>query len=344
MADEDNHLLRDALIFGKSFEICYIDADGKQRMKVLDPRECIPIYTADLDEELLAVIRFYTTGSSNLDVENDYFIDVYTDDMVRHYSSNSGYSSMNLITEEPNYYSMVPITVFPLNQEEESIFNQIMGLQDAYNTLISSSVDDFEAFADAYMVVNGVELTQEQVQMIRENRIFNFFGDVPGSVDYLTKDIKTTQIENLLDRIDTKIHTVSNCPDFTDEAFGTSSGIAMKYKLLGFENAAGTIEKKMTKALQRRIELFASIISLTGGEDIWRDVKIVFHRNLPTDISETISEVNGLRGLVSDRTLLSQLDFVDDVDKELDLIKAQKQESVDLYGFNLDKEFDEEDE
>lgn len=341
MADEDTHLLRDALIFGKAFEICYIDEEGKQRMRVLDPRQCIPIYKADLNEDLLAVIRFYSTGNSQVDVENNYFIEVYTDAWVRKYSSNSGYSAMNLLEDRPNYYSMVPITVFPLNQNEESIFNQIITLQDAYNNLISASVDDFQAFADAYMVVNGVELTEEQVQQVRENRIFNFYGDVPGSVEYLTKDIKTTQIENLLDRIDTKIHTVANCPDFTDESFGTSSGIAMKFKLLGFENAAGVIEKKMTKALQRRIELFASIISLTGGEEIWRDVKITFHRNIPTDVSETVSEVNSLRGLVSDRTLLSQIEFVDDVDKELDLVKAQKQELKDLYGFNVEENAEE---
>ena len=36
---EDNELLRNALIFGKSFEINYVDEDAKQRFKVLDSRE-----------------------------------------------------------------------------------------------------------------------------------------------------------------------------------------------------------------------------------------------------------------------------------------------------------------
>lgn len=40
---EDNEYLRNALIFGKSYEINYIDEEARQRFKVLDSRECIPI-------------------------------------------------------------------------------------------------------------------------------------------------------------------------------------------------------------------------------------------------------------------------------------------------------------
>jgi hypothetical protein len=35
---EDSELLKQALIYGRSFEINYIDEDGKQRFKVLDTR------------------------------------------------------------------------------------------------------------------------------------------------------------------------------------------------------------------------------------------------------------------------------------------------------------------
>ena len=51
-------------------------------------------------------------------------------------------------------------------------------------------------------------------------------------------------------------------PDFSDESFGTQSGIAMKMKLLGMENKAQAIENTMRKALQKRFELITSILSL----------------------------------------------------------------------------------
>ena len=54
------------------------------------------------------------------------------------------------IGTEPHPYGQVPVTVFSLNADEVPIFYKIMSLQDAYNTLLSSEVDDFEAFCDAY--------------------------------------------------------------------------------------------------------------------------------------------------------------------------------------------------
>ena len=89
----------------------------------------------------------------------------------------------------------------------------------------------------------------------------------------------------------------------------------------------------MVKALQKRIELICDILHLTGGEEVWRDVEIVVGRNLPVNYDELVALVNSLRGVVSDKTLLSLLPFVTDVDAELDALAEQKAESMELYGF-----------
>ena len=333
-------MLKNALIFGKSFELMYIDEDGQQRFRELDPRECIDIYYNDLGQDLAAVIRWY--ASDNISMSPSYYVELYTQSAVFVYKSDNSLASFQLLDERPNYYNQVPITIFKLNEEEISIFDRIIGLQDAYNTLLSSSIDDFEAFCDAYLVLEGFDTDEDTVKLMKQNRVMV----IPqgGSASYLIKDIKTQQIENLLDRIDEKIHTISNCPDFSDEAFGTASGIAMKYKLLGFENAASAIEKRMMMALQRRIELICSILYLTGGEDMWRDIQIVFTRNLPNDVSETVNEVNSLRGLVSDKTLLAQLPFITDVDAELEALQEQKEANMELYNFGTSEVDDDGDE
>jgi SPP1 family phage portal protein len=62
----------------------------------------------------------------------------------------------------------------------------------------------------------------------------------------------------------------------------------MRYKLVGFENVASSIVANMTKALQRRIELICEILTLTGGEEMWRDVNITFTRNLPVNTLEAV--------------------------------------------------------
>jgi SPP1 family phage portal protein len=185
-----------------------------------------------------------------------------------------------------------------------------------------------------------MDTDEETVKMMKQNRVMVM--PEGGSASFLTKNVQTQQIESLLDRIDEKIHTIANCPDFSKAEFGTASGIAMRYKLLGFENTASAIEKRMMMALQRRIELICSILYLTGGEDMWRDIQILFTRNLPTDVNETITEVNALRGLVSDKTLLAQLPFITDVDAELEAVQEQKQANMELYNFGSEVEDDDE--
>lgn len=339
---EDSELLKQALIYGRSFEINYIDEDGKQRFKVLDTRQCIPVYDNTLNQNLLCVIRFYPIDQ--FDVSNGYNVDIYYTDRIEHYTMNTGFTTLRFTGEEQHFYHQVPVTVFSLNPEEKSIFDKIMGLQDAYNTLLSSEVDDFEAFCDAYLVLKNVTATADDVAEMKEKRVIVLPYAAQGvdpDASFLNKNISDTQIENMLTNIDEQIHKISNSPDFTDEAFGTSSGVAMKYKLLGFENTAGAIAANMTKALQKRLELICEILNLTSGEQMWRDVEITFTRNLPVDLAETANLVNTLKGTVSDRTLLSLLPFVSDIDKELEMVEESKLRNMELYSFSSNSTSDE---
>lgn len=99
------------------------------------------------------------------------------------------------------------------------------------------------------------------------------------------------------------------------------------------ETRAGKIEAVMKKALQRRIEIICGIATLKYGEDVFRDIRIDFARNIPEDNTSLIALVNSLKGTVSDATLLAQLPFVEDVNAELEAVKEQKQENMELYRF-----------
>lgn len=336
---EDNELLRNALIFGKSFEINYVDEDAKQRFKVLDSRECIPVYSNDLNNDLLYVIRYYVADTIN-NSQDEYYIEVYGNEFIRKYKSSNAFTTLSLLEEKTNVYKQVPITVFSLNTDEVSIFDQVMTLQDAYNKLLSSEVDDFESFCDAYLVLKGCMADADDLVAMKQNRVLMMDTDAEAS--YLTKSVSDTQIENMLKNINDTIHKISNSPDFTEDTFMSQSGVAIKYKLIGFENVASNIVANMTKALQRRIELICSILSLTDGETKWRDIQIVFTRNLPQNITDTAQAINQLRGIVSDKTLISLLPFIKDVDAEVKQLQKEKEVNMSMYGFDTNSESEEE--
>lgn len=327
----DGELLKNALVYGVAFELNYVDEDAEQRFKVLDSREVIPVYDNTINNNLLYVIRYYIADT--LDVTKGYYIEVYTADTVYTYKANNMFASFIPVDETPHYYRQVPVTVFALNSEQESVFDKIITLQDAYNTLLSSEVDDFEAFCDAYLVLTGLDgTTSDDIQQMKQNRVL-LLGD-NSSATYLNKDISDTQIENMLSNIDKRIHVIANYPDFSDEAFGTSSGIAMKMKLLGMENTGSTIIQNMTKALQKRIELICKILNVKGADNVWRDIDIIFTRNIPVDEAAIAQEINTLRGIVSNKTLIAQLPFVDDVQAEMDEVQKEQSANASMYSFS----------
>ena len=332
---QDANLLLDALIYGVGAELMYMDEKGQTRFRSINPNTCFGVYDDSLTGDLMYFVRMYKLN--DWDNSNTYKVDVYTDSTVQHYTMNGKNGQLLFIGEEQHYFSQCPANVFYM-PDEKSIFDCIVGLQDAANEILSAEIDDFSAFCDAYLVLEGVDADAEDIAAMKANRAII----VPEGAKayYLTKSANDTQVENILKRIHDSIYRIAQCPDFSSESFvgGVSSGIAIKYRLTGMETRAGKIEAEMKKALQRRIEIICGIASLKIGEEVFRDIEIDFKRNIPEDLTATIAMINSLKGTVSDATLLSQLDFVADVDAELEAIQEQKTANMALYTFGSSEE------
>ena len=328
--------LRQALIYGRAFLINYIDKDGQQRVQVLDSRDCIPVYDDTIEHSLLYVIRCWEdTSYGNLATSIKYKVEVYGPDETRYYNATAGFNTYELTSVKEHHYEQCPITVFSLNRDETGVFQPILSLQDAVNEALSSEIDNFSDFADAYLVLTGMEATDEEgLADMKRHRCILLSGDGTSNASFLTKNVADTQIENILTNLNTKIYSIAQCPDFSDpQVFGSAtSGIALKFKLMNFEDACSNIESEMRKAIQRMIELIVTILHLTNEEETWRDIQIIFRRNLPTDMTELLNIVNSLRGIVSTETLLGQIPFIDSPAEELEKLKAEN-DILQLYNF-----------
>lgn len=337
---EDSEFLLNALIYGTAAELMYIDAESKVRFRLINPTQCFGVYDDSLSSDLLYFVRMYKV--SDWDDSDTYNVDVYSDYSIRHYTMQGTNGFLTFVSEEPHYFSQCPANIFTL-PDEKSIFDCILSLQDSANEILSSEIDDYNAFCDAYLALVGVDADTEDIAAMKQNRVLILPEN--ASAQWLTKNTNDAQVENILKRIHDSIYRIAACPDFSSETFvgGVSSGVAIRYRLTGMETRAGIIEGIMKKALQRRVEIIAGIASLKLGEEVFRDVEIDFKRNIPEDITSTINLINTLKGTVSDQTLLGQLDFVTDVNAELEAVKEQKQENMALYNFNnvSDKEEEE---
>lgn len=327
---EDANFLLDALVYGVAAELMYADTQGQVRFKLLNPTQCFPIYDNSLEGELIYFVRTYKIN--DWDDSDTYGVDVYSDSTIQHYLMEGKDGALTLIQEEPHFFSQCPANVFYL-PDNKSIFDCVMGLQDSANEVLNAEVDELNYFADAYLVFSGLDVESDDLKSMKELRAFVL--PEGASAQWLTKSPNDTQVENILKRIQDSIYRIAACPDFSSESFvgGVSSGIAIQYRLTGMETRAAKIAAEMKKALQRRVEIITGIASLKMGEEVFRDIKIEFKRNIPEDMTNMINVVNSLKGTVSDATLLSQLPFIDDVNAEIEALQAQKQENLQMYSF-----------
>ena len=324
-ADENAELAKDASIFGVAFEELYFSEDDKMiRFKRLNPKEIIPIYDKTIEENLIAVIRYYEDYDFVKD-KKSYIIEVIDDIEITRYRTTDTFSSFTLLENYPHYFGMVPVAIYENNEDQMGDFEKVIDLIDAYDKMESDTLNDFEYFVDAYLALYGFTADAEDIQQMKQNRVL--LMDEGTSAEWLIKSENDATTENMKNRLDNDIHKFAKCPNLSDEDFASNaSGVAIKFKLLGTENLTSIKERKFKKGLQQRLELISMINGLVRTSFDWRAIEIIFTRNIPSNDTDIANMVNTLSGIVSDETLLAQIPFVEDVEAELERIKEQKEE------------------
>ena len=344
--DEQQHnasLARTASIQSRAFEILYttVDENGdlQIRFEELDPNEqnVILVYGRSIEKNLIMAIRFFTCEDI-LTNETTTEIYVYTKDKIYEYVKDD--SDLHFIGEEEHYFDDVPINVYWNKQEGgKGDFEDIISLNDAYNLLQSDDINESNYTNDAYLIIKNMVADKEKLDEMKQSRAIQ--GTDDGEVRWLIKDINDSWKENLKTRIVHDIHKTSGVPDLTDEQFaGNVSGVAMKYKLLPFENNRSQKERQFKKALQRRIKLITNILNKQGHNYDYRSVQMTFKPNLPTNEKEEIEGVVSLygTGLVSKDTLRNKLSMVEDASLEEEKIKREQEGDIYTIQSILDEE------
>ena len=115
-------------------------------------------------------------------------------------------------------------------------------------------------------------------------------------------------------------------PNMSDENFANnSSGVAIRYKLLAFEQNIKNKERYMEKGLMERFELYNNfLVKMSKMQEVpIEEVDAVFKRNLPSNDFETSQMINNLADFLPAETLVSQLSFVKDASEEVELKKLE---------------------
>ncbi len=320
--DNNAELSKLCSIFGNGYEMYYVDPIGNVGITYLSPMDGFMIY----DDSVLQRER--------------YFVRMYIDDDQVLHGSVSDDENVRWFTikgklvwdedEKKHGFEGVPATEYVENRERIGIFEPVLTMINAYNKAISEKANDVDYFADAYLKVLGAYLDKDDVKSIRDDRIINFDGEADKlNVDFLQKPDGDTTQEHLIDRLEKLIFHISMVANISDENFGTSSGIAMKYKLQAMHNLEKTKERKFTSGMNRRYRLiFSNPVSGMKNED-WVKLHYKFTPNIPANVLEETEIAGNLDGIVSQETQLGTLSIVDNVQAEIDKLEEEQKKNQD---------------
>lgn len=320
-AAENLQLATELSITGAAYEIIYTDSDANLRFCMLPSEEIILVCDASLEENPLCAIRHYKVYSLD-GVNYEEFVDVYTDADITHYKYDG--SSLRYIAQERHYFNDVPVVEYLNNRERRGDFEDVLTLVDAYNMTQSLTLDDLMDFTDAFLILKNLLGTDEKdIARLRQDKTILLPSD--GGAEWLIKNVNDTYVENVKTRLQKDIHKFSHVPDMSDENFvGNTSGVAIKYKLIGLEQIRSRKEREFKKGLQRRIEIMAGMLKLKNQAQIdFRDIDVQFTANVPANILEQAQVVNQLDGLISRQTLLGLLPFITDPAEELTKLNTE---------------------
>ena len=136
--------------------------------KKIDPVGCIPIFDNTIEEELLYFIRYYS-DENILTGNTQTYVEVYSRTYRQLFKQNL--SALQLIEEEQHAFGAVPIVIYQNNPELIGDFEEVIPLIDAYDKIQSDSVNDMEYFADAYLVMYGIDADPEDIGAMKEQRV-----------------------------------------------------------------------------------------------------------------------------------------------------------------------------
>ena len=330
--DLDSEIAKDVSIFGLQYEYVYANENAEPKSCEVDNKNTIIVYDDTVEHNKLfgLIYRPMYEGATF-----KYWEIIYVDKQIKRTYKSFSKSLRQIGKDEPHAFGDVPLICYKNNPECMGDYEPVISLIDAYNLLQSDRINDKEQLVDAILLFYGVDFDEEQGEQLKDSRML---ANIPADarVEYLTKALQEGDVDILRASIETDIHKISMVPNMSDVNFvGNSSGVAIRYKLLAFEQNIKNKERYMEKGLMERFKLYNNFLFTQSkmAEIPVEEVDAVFKRNLPSNDFEISQMINNLADYVDKETLISQLSFIKDASEIVEL-KAKEDEEQPKPAFD----------
>lgn len=317
--DNNAELSKICSIYGSAFELLYTDESAKICTTYLSPLECFVIYDDSVARKPLYGVRYYQN------TDGEMVGSIFTKFKEIPFSDIGGLHFGDAI---PHYFHGVPLIEYIENEERQGMFEQVESAICAYEKAISEKANDVDYFADAYLLLLGLKLDEEELYTIHSDRVIHVGVMEPEElnairVEFLQRPSADATQENLLNRLEDQIFMQSMVANISDESFGNASGTALAYKLQPMKNQAANKARKFASGMNQRWKQIAAHPATKMKEDAYLNITYQFTQNAPKNLLEEAQTASQMAGITSKETMLSIISAVDDPKTELQKIESE---------------------
>ena len=318
-------------------------ASGQYKYAIVPSGQVIPVWSNNLERELKGALRCYhdiTDDGQELDV-----YEYWNDTICQAYAIEAGgvidtglmpYNSFtlidtagnsNLVNEFKHDVGEVPFFPFFNNNIDTGDLDNIKPLIDVYCKVFSGFVNDLEDIQEVIFVLTnygGDDLGQflRELKDYKAIQIENEGGEDKSGVSTLTIELPVEARKELLATTRKCIFEQGQGIDPDPQNFGNSSGVALGFLYSLLELKSGLMETEFKLGFGRFIRCVCRLLNIKIKDDTI--VQTWTRTSVKNDL-ELSQIAQQSRGVISDETIVSKHPWVEDPEKEMDILNKQKE-------------------
>ncbi|WP_312729363.1 phage portal protein [Enterococcus sp.] len=314
-------LMRNLEIYGKCYNLHYIDAKGRFCERLLTPLNAIAY--RDHDGIPQRFIHFYTLKYDT----SEYYDIYYPDGRIETYKGNGLWNTQ----KQP--FKGVPVSICEMDDISETVFSKIRTLQDSYNQVLSDQVAIIESYKNAYLIMTGVSIDSEMTEKLKTQGLIVLPSN--GKASWLMKEMNDGYITSMLTTLRDSMYSATNHIDGNEKLVSNASSLALRTRLIFLEQRSKAMYDYVSDAIYDRLERLFEYLYLKGvGDYDVANLEVKFTPSVPVDTVSVVQTISQLGDKLSTETALSLLPFIENPAIEIEKIKKER---ADLEEVDLDK-------
>ncbi len=330
----------------------YYDESGKFAFRLFPAYEILPFWKDNEHTILDFAVRLYLTigyeGTTPKIIEK---VEVYDLNGVHRYILNSGKLVQDLVnTETPDSphvtvtdaagnitgfnWSRVPLIPVKANDNETPLLKRVKSLQDGINVMLSDFENNMQEDARNTILVlknyDGTNLGEFRKNLATFGAVkVRYDGDTKGGVETLEINVNAENYKTIVEIFKKALIENAMGYDAKDERMsGTPNQMNIQSMYSDIDLDANETETEYQASFIDILWFINCHLANTGQGDFEGEkVTIIFNRDMMMNESEVIDNCSKSIGILSDETVIGQHPWVDDVERELERLKKQKEEA-----------------